>query len=188
MPNWCSTTITINSSSEQKAKELYELLDEWTTTPCIENGFGNSWLGNIVQRSGLDTYDMENHTFHKGYYPRGSVTWLNLSDCQISMDTETAWTPKLRVFVDLLDKYDPDAELIYTAEECGCELFYTNDPTIEGDYCVDCFELIDGFEEGMTMMTEDELKAALNGRTLEDVEDYVSIHKYEYAEISEWWE
>lgn len=189
MPNWCTTDITINCNSKKQAEGLYNLLDEWIETPCIENGFGTTWLGNIIERSGLDHYDLANHKFPKGYFPRGSVAWLDWQDEQVLLTTETAWTPKLRLFADLIDKYASDAELIYTATECGCELYYTNDPYVEGNYFVDCYEPTEGFKEGTyDTFSEEQLRKMLNGRSIDDVSDGVSIHQYQYAEVSEWWE
>jgi len=134
MPNWCGTHITINHEDANKLEQLYNLIEEWTSKNYKENGFGLNWLGNVVGNSGIDTSD-ENKDF--SVRCRGSITYMDFDGGQIIIDTETAWCPMLKMWIKILEKYLPDAELTYTAEECGCEIYYTNDPCIVGKYVID---------------------------------------------------
>ena len=140
MPNWCWTRITINHESEKEIEKLNKLIDEWTSKDYMDNGFGHEWLGNIVLGSGVGTVDTNAET---DLWCRGSITYREVNGNQLLIDTETAWSPILKMWVKLLEKYLPDAELIYTAEECGCGLYSTNDPSMKDCYYIDCWDIPD---------------------------------------------
>ena len=134
MPNWCYTNITISHENPQKIKKFNDLLDKWTSKNYMENGFGLEWLGNVVGNSGIDTAD-EKHDFKVRC--RGRIIYKAFDDKVITIDTETAWVPMLQMWIKVLERYLPDAELIYTAEEPGCGIYYTNDPTVKDSYYID---------------------------------------------------
>lgn len=143
MPNWCLTNINITHPDIGKVKELYDKLQEWTAKNAAENGFGHSWLGNIVLASGIGTVDTGNPT---DFRCRGCVICLDISEDVITVSTETAWCPMLRMWQALVDRYLPDAEIIFTAEEPGFEVYVSNDLTIIGNYVLDIYE--DGLAGG----------------------------------------
>lgn len=196
MPNWCLTRITINHESEEKLKELEKLINEWTSKDYMKNGFGLEWLGNIVGNSGVGTVDENQETDLRC---RGRLTYMEYFDGQLTIDTVTAWSPMLKMWKKVLDKYLPDAELIYLAEEGGNGLYSTNDPCMKDCYIIDSWEIeeIDSDWEA----TEDQVKKVLQ-KLLEtdetDVEklidmfedsehsDNMSIHKWDFDEIDIW--
>ena len=135
MPNWCLTTITISHENEQKLKQFEEKLNEWMKG--TESGFGNAWLGNIVINSKIGTVDENPKTDLRC---RGSVVYMERFENQLVIDTETAWVPMLKLWQKLLEKYLPGGELIYSAEECGCGIYCTNDPAMLDCYLVDIWE------------------------------------------------
>lgn len=53
MPNWCSTAYVIDGDAKE-VKQLYELMKglEERKTPSVENGFGTTWLGCLVDALG----------------------------------------------------------------------------------------------------------------------------------------
>lgn len=55
MPNWCSTAYAIDGDAKE-VKQLYELMKglEERDTPSVENGFGTTWLGCLVDALGKD--------------------------------------------------------------------------------------------------------------------------------------
>jgi hypothetical protein BACCOPRO_01443 len=55
MPNWCSTAYVIDGDAKE-VKQLYELMKglEERETPSVENGFGTTWLGCLVDVLGGD--------------------------------------------------------------------------------------------------------------------------------------
>ena len=135
MPNWCSTDITINCNNKKEAISLYNKINEWTSTNYHENGFGLDWLGNIVGNSGIDQMNDEDFSIRC----RGRLTYLELyeDDNAVFVATETAWSPMLQMWRMICNKYLTEYELIYTAEECGCGVYFTNDPVLFGKYLID---------------------------------------------------
>lgn len=129
MPNWCDTSIEITHDDHKKLKEFYDTLQYSMSFDFKENGFGHSWLGNIVGNLELGTIDEDPKTDIRC---RGSVEYINLSDGVIFIDTFTAWAPMLQVFLKAIEKYLPDAELTYVATEPGCELHLTNSSDFVG--------------------------------------------------------
>lgn len=134
MPNWCYTNITISHETETEIEKLGKLIDEWTSKDYMENGFGHDWLGNVVLGSGVGTVDTDAKTDLRC---RGSITYREVNGNQITMSTETAWAPMLKMWLKIIDKYLPGAELIYSAEEFGCGICTTNDPDLVGKYVID---------------------------------------------------
>lgn len=137
MPNWCYTSYKI-SGSRKAVKDLHERIMKLDRGEgeMLENGFGNLWLGNLVNDFGgipkevgcrgriiEDSYD-EN---------------LNL----LYLDTETAWSACRETFELIKSFYEKQGEEIYISfceEECG-NCIYTihneGDFTFNYKYCVD---------------------------------------------------
>lgn len=196
MPNWCLTRITINHENEEKLKELEKLINEWTSKDYMKNGFGLEWLGNIVGNSGVGTVNENPETDLRC---RGRLTYLECTDDQLLIDTETAWSPMLKMWVKVLEKYLPDAELIYQAEECGNGLYSTNDPCMKDCYIIDSWD-IDDIEsdweasedtvryELQKLLETDETDVEKLIDMFEDSEhsDNMSIHKWDFDEIDIW--
>ena len=198
MPNWCYTTITINHEDENKLKELENKINELTSYNYTDNGFGLKWLGNIVGNSGIGTINENPETDLRC---RGSITYIENFGEQIVIDTETAWTPMLRMWVKLLEKYLPDAELIYSAQECGCEIYSTNDPCMVGRYMIDIWDYdeigmepeCDATESFVVELLQNMLKTENNNidellKMFEesDFTEHMNIHKWDYDEVDIW--
>ena len=85
MPNWCSTAYAIEGDAKE-IKSLYKLMKglQERKEPSVENGFGTTWLGCLVDALGKDW-----HTVHC----RGSWSCLELEDDVLKFFTETAWSP-----------------------------------------------------------------------------------------------
>lgn len=201
MPNWCSTNISINCKNKEEAKILYAKIEEWTSYDYCENGFGHDWLGNIVGNSGIDSRkDGKDFSVRC----RGELTFLDLNEEQVIIATETAWSPMLQMWKKICDKYLTEYEIIYTAEECGCELFFTNDPILLGKYIVDSLnddftnEFLNGESydrettkeylrnvlQNCLVISEKDINTLLKMFHESDYED-VYIHPWEYVPISE---
>ena len=54
MPNWCSTAYVIDGDAKE-VKQLYELMKglKERDTPSVENGFGTTRLGCLVNAGGF---------------------------------------------------------------------------------------------------------------------------------------
>lgn len=120
MPNWAYTQYHAVGDQEQLQK-LHSIMDELESmkAPGLhENGFGSTWLGNLVIRLGGDWEKV---------YCRGS--WDNLllhDDGSISFITESAWCElnEVRHFIE--EKF-PGIKLYYLCEENGMGIYQTND-------------------------------------------------------------
>lgn len=149
MANTCYTEIEIISENEKQIEEFYEKLKKWTSTLHEYSkgvNTGPLWLGNLVLNAGIAK------VAERGVDRscRGSILEIGkYSSDSIFIETETAWAPLMDIWQDLVAKYIPDARIIYTAEEPGCEIYWSNDPDVESNYCVytDGEELIVGDEE-----------------------------------------
>ena len=196
MPNWCITNITINYEDNEKLKAFHNLIEEWTSHDYKENGFGHDWLGNIVGNSGIGTINEGKDTDLRC---RGVLNYIELSDNQLLIQTETAWVPMLQMWVKLLEKYLPEAELIYNSEELGCEILATNDlsyidkyyidtwdiENMESDYCASKSETIKFLQELLNTEKNNinELLKLLRGS---DFNDKVYICKWDFSEVNSW--
>ena len=131
MPNWCNTNIYINYDDEKALKNLYNKIKSWTSKNYADNGFGHGWLGNVVLGAEIGTVDTNPET---DISCRGDIEYIDCTNSQITICTETAWSPMLELWIKVIEKYLPDAELIYDACELGNELYATNDPCLVGKY------------------------------------------------------
>lgn len=195
MPNWCYTNIYIHHEDENALKELESKIKDWTNSNYMETGFGNSWLGNIVIGSGIGTIDTGEETDIRC---RGLLTYMEQYGNTLQIDTETAWAPMMKMWDKIINKYLPDAEIIYIAEECGEGLYWTNDPCYMDKYYIDAYDMED-IETGYDVSREETIKILQQLLESEDdsIDDLInkfydsnyidkmSIHEWEYVEINE---
>lgn len=137
MANYCSTEIEILHKNEQAVQNFCEKLEEWTSVQneyCKALGLNKlKYLGNLVLNSGIA------QVTEKGIdrYCRGEILEISkYSPNSIFIATDTADDPIMDIWQDLVDKYLPGAQIIYTAEEPGSGVYWSNNPDIEGKYCV----------------------------------------------------
>lgn len=122
MPNWAYTEYHATGDKEQ-LKKLHSVMDELEgmKAPGLhENGFGSTWLGNLVIKLGGDWEKV---------YCRGS--WDNLllhDDGTVSFSVESAWDElnEVRKFIEAVF---PGIKLYYQCEESGMCIYKTNDDT-----------------------------------------------------------
>lgn len=119
MPNWANTFYIVTGDREQRQK-LYDImseLEEMKHPGLHDNGFGSSWLGNLVIKLGGDWEKI---------YCRGQ--WFDLCnyDDRLTFDTETAWGEMNEVRYFLKSKF-PKLDFYYLCEEPGMVIYITND-------------------------------------------------------------
>lgn len=200
MPNWCTTRITINNDNQEELSKFNKLLDKWMETNYMENDFGLDWLGNIVGNSGIGTVDTGKET---DLSCRGYITDKDLYENQLTINTETAWQPMLKMWDKLLEKYLPEAELIYEAEECGCELYCTNDPVMRNKYYIDCWGINDiclnsdceaierdviDILQSLLKTKETNIDKLMEMLRESEYNSEIAIYKWEFAETTEWYD
>ena len=136
MPNWCISYISVQSEDKLGLQILSDNVDLWTSYNAIENGFGTHWLGNIVLNSGLGTIDTSDPSHLEC---RGYLESIELVENELIVQTCTAWRPMLQIWTRLAESYLSEYDVIYTCEEPGMGIYYTNDPAnndyiLRGDY------------------------------------------------------
>lgn len=205
MANWCSTRISMRSKDKEQVKKLYDLIEEWTSEERNhKNGFGNDWLGNVVLNAEIGTVDTNPTTDLKC---RGWISDLDIDDEELVIWTETAWVPMLKMWVEVRDKYLPDADIIYEATEEGCGVFWTNDLDYGECYMVANYNLNDYVPEdkidcllsdyayteenlirGLQRLLdtkEDDLDELLDMLSESPYDEAISIRKWEYQSVYE---
>ncbi len=210
MPNWCYTSIQIYHNDKDKLKAFFDKVEEWRKKSFKPNDYDKyslGWLGNIVGNSGLAKWGKRKdgiEDFIPNIHCRGSLQSFELFDSNINIGTETAWGPMLEMWKLLCKRYLPGADIYYTADEGGNELYQTNDPDMIGKYYID---IVDDVPEEFDDIAESEYEATEEmvvkflqrilhtdetdvGKLLDllyksDDCDWVSIHKWETVEINE---
>ena len=93
--------------------------------PSVQNGFGTTWLGCLVEALG--------ESWEK-IYCRGTWDNLKFNGEVLTFNTETAWSPCNEMFDMVCEKY-PTLRYFYQSEEPGMCEYWTNDD--EGKYFPD---------------------------------------------------
>ena len=129
MPNWCYTSITIDGDSNS-VKYLESELEKATSRNYVENGFGTSWLGNVVEYLGCSYNDIP---------CRGRIEDIICSDGHMQLFLETAWSPQMKPILMLIEHLGLREKLKFTyeASEDGMGLYLTNDEELVDKYLVE---------------------------------------------------
>lgn len=122
MPNWAYTQYHCVGDKEQlqKLHTIMTELENMKSPGLHENGFGSTWLGNLVIKLGGDWNKV---------YCRGSWDNLLLHDGgNVSFTVESAWgePDEVRRFIE---EKIPNIKLYYQTEESGMGVYQTNDAT-----------------------------------------------------------
>ena len=129
MPNWCSTRYAC-TGDQNELQSLYERMNRLAQMkePLKPNGFGTTWLGNLVEDLGVD--------FNK-VQCRGSWDGLELDGGVLRFWTETAWYRCTEV-EDLIKEKYPSIDIAFKCEEPGmCIYEKNNNVFFPEDYIVD---------------------------------------------------
>ncbi len=106
----------------------------------------------------------------------------------------------MQMWREINETFDLGFEIIYSAEEPGCELYWTNDPCEVGKYILDVWDSdAVGFEsdwdaeekyvvkilQKMFNVTENDIDILLDIFEESKYRDSMSIHKWKYVPINE---
>lgn len=118
MPNWCHTTYAVTGDSKELSK-LRSLIKDLLKrkTSILPNGFGSTWLGNLVHLLGGDPTQIR---------CRGRINDLWKDEGALWFTTTTAWD-RLPEFIDFMRQNFPHLQFYYSSEEPLMELYCTND-------------------------------------------------------------
>lgn len=142
MPNWSTTDYFVIGSTKEIMdlnKKMEKL--ENRKKSLVKNGFGNTWLGNLVQYLGGDWEKV---------YCRGEWMCRNYDKERnaLAFTTETAWQEmnEWRRFIESCYK---TIKILYVTEEPGCGIYQTNDKEgifFKSKYILDYGEDVEYFE------------------------------------------
>lgn len=194
MPNWCFTTYKILGDQKQ-VEDIKSMLDELNALdkPRVENGFGELWLGCIIDYLGGDWNTIS---------CRGEVTGYKLSENELTVYVETAWAESTGFRHFLASKF-PEVSIYHVSEESGMGLYWTNDEfgtvfnikyfldtsdmDTEPEYFGSIEEVADHLNNNNTLgfrVQPDEaaIRKAID-EFMEIYEDdmYIALHKFEYV-------
>ena len=130
MPNWNFSSYVIEGKRKE-VQSLYSKMNrlEKRKKSLVENGFGKTWLGNLVTILEADWNEV---------YCRGSWSDLQFDGEILRFNTETAWGPMDEVFKLVKKKY-PSLHIYYSSEEDGNCIYITND--VYGRYFHDRYKI-----------------------------------------------
>ena len=124
MPNWCWTSY-VAVGDKKDIRDLYKKMKslEDSEKSLIENGFGNTWLGNLVTILGGDYHKIS----CRGEFGNLSI---NHNYTVVRFDTMTAWGEfdDLRRFIQFKS---PSIFIYYRSEEPGMGYYGANDVNSE---------------------------------------------------------
>ena len=200
MPNWCTTTYAF--TGEPDALKRFRIdLQNYTSKNYHENGFGETWLGNVL--AGYDLYPSEGQDC---FSYRGNIAEIDWRNGVLYVTTHTAWSPTTEMWDAILNKHFQDEygdnliDYVFISEEPRTEVYVNTDTdgTIfperfllevgdipehrdyESYYLESEQEVIDLINEIFTIRIETwgELKEFLEDREL-DVDGTLSLHEYD---------
>lgn len=154
MPNWCYSNIVFYSTNRLRVEKMYNDFNKIINGESSEpNDFGHGWMGDFASK----------------YFPeielnkincRGSV--INISELDYADDdnpetgeeenyrfftiqTETAWAPKMGLWREIIKKKYPDVKIAYDSEEPGMGYYYKYDTTPNRIFTYGSTHYIDGY-------------------------------------------
>lgn len=180
MPNWCSTSYVV-TGDKNEVRDLYEKMRslEEREKPLVKNGFGVTWLGNLVTLLGRSWEEV---------YCRGEWSELivDIEGNELRFCTMTVWAELRQLRHFLQEKY-PSLTFYFRSEEPGMCVFQTNDKEgiyfperykvehwdEEDEYCTDLEEVFDMVSDitGTTVQNLEEMNKA--------IDQYNEVHEHE---------
>ena len=191
MANWASTSYAIEGSKSD-LERMFNVINDFVKSNVkpVEANASKEWEGNIVKALGASEEQMKNN------YLRGFIQTYEIIDGVLYIEAEEAWGAT--DFRHLLAKLMPKLTIYYIVEECGCEVYATNDCDgkyftesyyvdicIDGDYFNDYFNTEEQVlsyvaqllkKESVTMKDIDEWN-----EEQDDSENYIYVHEFKYV-------
>ncbi|MEZ7675887.1 hypothetical protein O3603_11260 [Prevotella sp. 20925_1_30] len=191
MANWASTSYAIEGSKSD-LERVFNVINDFVKSNVkpVEANASKKWEGNIVKALGASEEQMKNN------YLRGFIQTYEIIDGVLYIEAEEAWGAT--DFRHLLAKLMPKLTIYYIVEECGCEVYATNDCDgkyftesyyvdicIDGDYFNDYFNTEEQVlsyvaqllkKESVTMKDIDEWN-----EEQDDNENYIYVHEFKYV-------
>ena len=161
--------------------------DEEMKEPLKPNGFGTTWLGNLVEDLGVDFNTVQ---------CRGSWDDPTLENSVLRFSTETAWYRCTEVDDLIREKY-PSIEIFFICEEPGMCIYEKNsDVYFDEEYILDYYagdtyylseaemlsELSDEFGVDFADINEALILVEEHNNKDENDDDQIYVHKFELVD------
>ena len=191
MANWASTSYAIEGSKSD-LESVFNVIDGFvkSNTKPVEENASKEWEGNIVKALGASDEQMKNN------YLRGFIQTYEIIEGVLYIEAEEAWGAT--DFRHLLAKLMPELTIYYIVEECGCEVYATNDSNskyftesyyvdvcIDGDYFSEYF---DTEKQVLAYMAQLLKKKSVTMKEIDewneeqdDNENYIYVHEFKYV-------
>ena len=191
MANWASTSYAIEGNNSD-LERMFNVINDFVKSNVkpVEANASKEWEGNIVKALGASEEQMKNN------YLRGFIQTYEIIEGVLYIEAEEAWGAT--DFRHLLAKLMPELTIYYIVEECGCEVYATNDSNskyftesyyvdvcIDGDYFSEYFDTEKQVlayvaqllkKESVTMKDIDEWN-----EEQDDSENYIYVHEFKYV-------
>lgn len=208
MPNWITTDYIFHGNYDEISK-LHSKIEEYTSKNYMKNGFGESWLGNILCGCGLsdciDTQDKSKLIRCRGwieYYDDIECNPLDLNDWSLQLCASTAWCPMAKMWEAVIDKLNLKS-VGFTYMSTSPDVYEIYDPNGYGDfdykYNIDCYlanegicksdslcsdeDLIFYFKRylGKSYNSVEEILSYASEINKDDTDNYIYINEYSYV-------
>ena len=191
MANWASTSYAIEGNKSD-LESVFNVINDFVKSNVkpVEANASKEWEGNIVKALGATDEQMKNN------YLRGFIQTYEIIDGVLHLEAEEAWGAT--DFRHLLAKLMPELTIYYIVEECGCEVYATNDS--DGKYFTDSYYVDacideDYFSDYFNMEKQVLVYVAqlLNREVIsmeeidewnkeqDDSENYIDVHEFKYV-------
>lgn len=130
MANWCWTNIEITGAINE-----INALDKHIHKALYEEVEHPGWIGNMIEYIGKTTEGISCRGSVSDIYKYPQKSRKKLSS-EMCICQEDAWEPHLAPIVLFCEKYAPNVEILYQAEEPGCGLYLTNIDDLAGRWDV----------------------------------------------------
>ena len=191
MANWASTSYAIEGSKSD-LERMFNVINDFVKSNVkpVEANASKEWEGNIVKALGASEEQMKNN------YLRGFIQTYEIIEGVLYIEAEEAWGAT--DFRHLLAKLMPELTIYYIVEECGCEVYATNDSNskyftesyyvdvcIDGDYFSEYF---DTEKQVLAYMAQLLKKKSVTMKEIDewneeqdDNENYIYVHEFKYV-------
>lgn len=125
MANRCYNMYWITCENPEKAKKLCDFLNSQVESK-------QNYLDEVIKVINLS---IDPNKDYRDYID--SIPYVGRDHQTVIFTTDSAWTPNPNTWNLICKEFDPHAQLLYYAEEPGCEIFASNNPKILLKYFID---------------------------------------------------
>ena len=190
MANICSNSYRFIFSDGEKAKKFLNFVNTSDQNSVYEMGI-KAGIKNAERRDVREWV--------------GDAYTVSPSDPrEISVATESKWTPCPNAWEDIAKTFDENVIVYYEAEEPGCEIYASNDPEYVGHFIIDAWDdgdLLEGVDleygihsrvvtisilQKLLETDSDNMSVLLYKLGNSKYKEVVYVHEIEYTPISDW--